>query len=140
VLANRVGNMAALDIISNGFNCIMSGQRARKNNIKFPTSKILIDVIDVMLKKNYIVSYEKINQDKKNYISIQLKYNVNREGVIYEIKRYSKSSRRIYCGYEKIPRVNNGYATVVISTSKGIMTGKEAKEQKLGGEVICHIF
>lgn len=132
--------MASLDIISNGFTCIMNAQKSKKNKVEFSTNSILTGVVEVLLKKNYIMSYEKINKNKKNLISVNLKYNGNGDGVIYEFKRHSKRSRRFYSSFNNIPRVNNGFATIIVSTSRGIMTGKEARENKVGGEVICHIF
>lgn len=132
--------MAAIDIISNGLNCIMNAQRIGKVKVQFPTNKLMTGIVEVLLKKNYIISYEKVDQGKKNYLVISLKYNNVGKGVIYEIKRHSKSCRRFYSKYKKIPRVNNGYATMIVSTSRGVMTGKEARENRIGGEVICHIF
>lgn len=132
--------MAAINIISNGLNCIMNAQRTGKTKVEFPTNKLMTGIVDVLLKKNYIISYEKVGEKDKNHLVVNLKYNSEGHGVIYEIKRHSRSARRFYSGYKKIPRVNNGYATMIVSTSKGVMTGKEARESKIGGEVVCHIF
>lgn len=132
--------MAALDIVSNGLNCIKSAQRSGKTRVEFPTNKLLTGIVEVLLKKNYIISYEKIDKDKKNLIAITLKYNSEGRGIIYELERHSKSSRRFYADHRNIPRVNNGYATMIVSTSKGVMTGKESRMAGIGGEVICHIF
>ncbi len=132
--------MAALNIISNGLNCIMNAQRASKKKITIPTSKLLNNIIKILVDKKYLESSEEIKLEKKNLVEVYLKYNQNGQGVIKEIKRHSNSFRRVYKKKDAIPRIKNGFAMVIMSTSKGVMTGREAREKEIGGEAICHVF
>ena len=79
-------------------------------------------------------------RNNKPILHVGLKYNEERQGVIREMNLLSKSSLRRYTKCDKIPRIKNGYATVIISTSKGLMTGVEAKAKRIGGEPICYVF
>ncbi|BBM88684.1 30S ribosomal protein S8 [Spirochaetota bacterium] len=132
--------MAANNIVAEGLNAISMGQCSKKREIIVRSSKMLKKILDIMVEKRYIGSYEPVTEDKKQFVKIALKYDINGEKAIQEIVRHSKSSRRIYVKRKAIPRVKNGFATVIMSTSQGIMTGKKARELKIGGEVICHVF
>ena len=132
--------MAALNIVSNGLNRIMNAQRVGKKSLTMPTSSLLDNIIRILVEKKYLDSWEKVSVAKKNLVTVYFKYNQNGMGIIREIKRHSSSFRRIYKASHAIPRVKNGFATVIVSTSKGVMTGREARERKIGGEVLCHVF
>ncbi len=132
--------MAAIDIVASGLNTIMNAQRAQKREITVPGSKLFQRIVDIMVRKHYLVSVESVMSGPKHFLKIVFKYDYYGAGVIQEIKRHSKSSRRVYKKRKHIPRVRNGFATVIISTAKGVMTGKEARIQNLGGEIICHVF
>ncbi len=93
-----------------------------------------------MVEKRYLTSFKEENLNNKNFVRVGLKYKAGGKGVINEIKRHSNSFRRVYSKGKEIPRVKNGFATVIVSTSKGVMIGKEAREKGIGGEVICHVF
>ena len=130
----------SLDRLSNVLTAIKNGQKSKKDYIIVSSSNYLNRVIDVFVRKGYLRSSEIFGKNQKNLLRINFKYNDQNEGVIQELKRISKQSCRIYVGVDGIPRVKNGYATVVMSTSKGIMTGSEARSESVGGEVICYIF
>ena len=132
--------MAALNIVSNGLNCIMNAQRVGKKSLTVPTSRLLNNIVRILVEKKYLDSWEKVELSKKNLIKVYFKYNQNGVGIIREIKRHSNSFRRVYKASGDIPRVKNGFATVIVSTSKGVMTGREARERGIGGEILCHIF
>lgn len=128
------------DLLSNAFTCIRNGQKAHKEYVIFPSSKFIDKVLEILIEKGYINSIEEVVINKKNFIKVILKYDRNQRGTIKEIKRVSKQSRRVYVGKEDVPRIRNGYGVAIISTSKGLLTGKESREKGLGGEVICHVF
>lgn len=132
--------MAALDIISNGLNVMMNAQRRGLREVILPSNKMMMAIVKILESKKYISHYKHDNKGQKNLLIVGLKYNEVGQGVMREIKRYSKSSRRVYANKAAVPRVKNGFATVIVSTSKGVMTGKEARAEKVGGEVICHVY
>ncbi len=123
------------DLITRIRNAIMVG----KNEVRVPTSKLKVAVTDGLKNAGYIASYE-IEEAKPRGI---LHVVINEEGTpakITEITKISKPGRRVYVGAEEIPVVKSGRGLVLISTSKGIMTGREAKKQHLGGEILVKVF
>ena len=118
----------------------MNAQRRGEREVVFSSNSILLEVMSLLHRKKYILDFTKSDVVNKNMLLVKLRYDEFGEGVIKELKRYSKSSRRVYSASAKIPRVKNGFATVIVSTSKGVMTGLEARQQKVGGEIICHVY
>lgn len=113
--------------------------KQKKLRVEIPASKMKIGLAEILKKENYIHDFSLVEDTKQNVIKIQLKY---RDGssAITGLKRISKPGLRVYKDSEKLPRVLNGLGTAVISTSKGLMTDKEARNQSIGGEVICYIW
>ena len=97
-------------------------------------------VVDIFQKKGYIENYNVIEDGKKKFIQVVLKYDENGKPVVTEIKRISKPGRRIYKGKDEIKNFKNGYGVMVISTSKGVLSNDEAYKLNVGGEVICTIW
>ena len=110
------------------------------NKVKIPSSKLRVRILDVLKKEGYISDYKLTSEDSnKNTLSIDLKY-TNGSPVIREIRRISKPGRRIYARADSIPKIQNGLGVAIISTSKGIMTDNDARNQNIGGELICKVF
>lgn len=120
---------------------ITNAQLRRYDVVVAPRSKIVEAVAEILKKENFIAGYELIEDEdaphKKN-ITINLKYIQGRPGISHT-KIYSKPGRRKYIGYREIRKVLNGLGISILSTSKGILTGKDAREQRVGGEYICEI-
>ena len=119
---------------------IRNAQMRSLNNIKIPGSQFRANVLKILKQEGYIADYKFLsNSDKKASLSVDLKYN---EGlpVIKEIKRVSKPGRRIYARASAIPKIQNGLGLAIVSTSKGIMTDSDARNQNIGGEIICRVF
>jgi small subunit ribosomal protein S8 len=114
---------------------------AKHTNVLIPKSKIKVEIARVLKEEGYIKDY-KINDDSfRSTINIELKYyGAKKESVIKVLNRVSKPSRRVYVKNDEIPRVRGGLGISVISTSRGIMTGNNARNQKLGGEIICKVM
>lgn len=127
------------DPIADMLTRIRNAQRVRKDNVSIPYSKMKHHLADILAKEGYIggVSVEE-NLGRKT-IQLELKYN-NAEPVIHTLKRISTPGRRIYVGAKNLPYVFNNLGIAVISTSQGLMTNKEARAKKIGGEVLCEIF
>lgn len=119
---------------------IKNGQQARKETVKAPYSKMDMAVAEVLAANNYIANAEKKGRMPKRIIEIGLKYYDEKQGVISGVKVISKPSRKIYTGYRELKPVRQGYGLGVISTPKGIMSVKDAKKNKLGGQLLFEIW
>ena len=132
--------MAFVDPIGDMITRIRNAQMRQLSNVKIPSSILRAKILDVLKQEGYISDY-KILSDSNNRkdLSVDLKYN-NGLPVIKEIKRISKPGRRIYARANSIPRIQNGLGLSIVSTSKGIMTDNDARNQNIGGEIICRVF
>lgn len=131
--------MPVTDPIADYLTRIRNASKAKKVRVEIPSSKMKIGLSDILKSRGYIVDYEILEDSKQNKINILLKY---RDGLpaISGLKKISKPGLRVYKKSTEMPRVLNGLGTAVISTSKGLLTEKEAKQQLLGGEVVCYIW
>ena len=109
-------------------------------DVSIPASKEKLAIAKILLDEGYIVSYEEKQEDNFKDILIVLKYDENGESVIQGLKRISKPGLRIYAKSEKLPRVINGLGIAIISTNKGIVTDKVARELNVGGEVLAYVW
>ena len=132
--------MAFVDPIGDMITRIRNAQMRFLHNVKIPSSKFRVKILDVLKQEGYIADY-KLNSEsnKKPFITVNLKYS-NGLPVIKEIKRISKPGRRIYARADSIPRIQNGLGLAIVSTSKGIMTDSDARNKNIGGEIICRVF
>jgi small subunit ribosomal protein S8 len=131
--------MAVTDPIADFLTRIRNASKAKKVKVEIPSSKIKAGLAEILKKNGYIYDYKIDEDSKQNVISVLLKYS---DGVpaINGLKRISKPGLRIYKKSDELPRVHNGLGTAVISTSKGLLTEKEARKQDTGGEVVCYIW
>ncbi|MFZ2324160.1 MAG: 30S ribosomal protein S8 [Ignavibacteriaceae bacterium] len=131
--------MPVTDPISDFLLRIRNASKAKKLRVEIPSSKMKQGLAEILKKESYIHDYSIIEDNKQNILKIQLKY---RDGAsaITGLKRISKPGLRVYKDSSELPRVYNGLGTAVISTSKGLMTDKEARALAFGGEVICYIW
>ena len=132
--------MTFVDPVGDMIARIRNAQMRLLNNVKIPSSKFRLKILDVLKKEGYISDYKVLSDANNKYtLSVDLKYS-NGLPVIKEIKRVSKPGRRIYARAKSIPKIQNGLGLAIVSTSKGIMTDDEARSQKVGGEIICRVF
>ncbi len=131
--------MAVTDSIADFLTRIRNASKAKKIRVDIPASNMKKSLADILVKQKFIDSYTIVEDNKQNIIRIQLKY-VNGSSAITGLKRISKPGLRIYSPVETLPRVLNGLGVAVISTSKGLLTDKEAKKLSQGGEVVCYIW
>ena len=132
--------MAMTDPLGDMLTRIRNAVGRRKSTVTTPASKLRAHVLDVLQSEGYIRGYSEVSYDNgKSEIDIELKYY---EGapVIREIARVSKPGRRVYVSVKSIPQVANGLGISILSTPKGVMADHEAREQNVGGEVLCQIF
>ncbi len=131
--------MSMQDPISDLITQIRNGYLAKKDTITVYSSNIKLSIIKILKNENFIESYDIITNEKVQKIKIVLKYYGKKQPIMKSIKRVSKPSIRIYSGYKKLLKVANGFGISIISTPKGLMTDKDAKKQKCGGEIICTV-
>lgn len=128
------------DPISDMLTRIRNGLVAGHKTASIPVSKIKVELARILKEQGYISDYSIGGKDDAKSINIVLAYTPDKESVIQEIRRISKPSRRVYVNKDEIPRVKGGLGVCILSTSKGIMTGSEARGQGVGGEIICSIL
>jgi small subunit ribosomal protein S8 len=132
--------MAMSDPLGDMLTRIRNGQMAAKSAINAPASKLRANVLEVLRREGYIRGYETVDLGGgKSELNIQLKYH-NGEPVIRELRRVSKPGRRIYAGVEDLPKVYNGLGIAIVSTPRGVLSDAEAREARVGGEVLCTVF
>lgn len=132
--------MSMTDPLADMLTRIRNGQRARKESILSPGSKLRAHVLDVLEREGYIRGYSQSPQSHGGVeLRIELKY-AEGDPVIREISRVSKPGRRIYMKVKDLPRVSNGLGISIVSTPKGVLSDAEAREANVGGEVLCTVF
>lgn len=128
--------MSMTDPIADLLTRIRNAQSASKAEVTIPASKLKASILKVLEGEGYIAGFEQAELEGKPALSVALKYFEGRP-VIEELKRVSKPSLRIYRGKDELPKVNNGLGTAIISTSRGVMSDREARKLGAGGEVLC---
>lgn len=128
------------DLISDGLTRIRNASMRRLDNTKLLHSNVVEAIMKILVEKEYIESYNIETEGNKKFINVVLKYDEKGKSVIHEVKRVSKPGLRVYKGHEEFRRYKNGYGTVIMSTSKGVMTGIQSHKLGVGGEVLCTIW
>ena len=125
------------DYLTRVRNAIMAGHRV----VEIPASNLKKEITKILFEKGYILNYKFVEEGPQGSIKIALKYDpVNKVNAIKKLIRISSPGLRKYVGYKDLPRVLNGLGIAVVSTSKGVMTDKEARDLKVGGEVMCYVY
>lgn len=132
--------MVMSDPIADMLTRIRNANTVRHEVVEFPASKIKREICEILKREGFIRDAEYIEDNKQGIIRIFLKYGPNNERVITGLKRISKPGLRVYSKSTEIPRVLGGLGIAILSTSKGIMTDKEARAAKTGGEVLCYVW
>ena len=132
--------MNTTDPIADMLTRIRNANSKKHKTVDVPASNMKKAIANILFKEGYIAAYEEINDNTQGVIRITLKYDENGARVIDGLKRISKPGLRVYAKAENIPRVLNGLGIAIISTSKGVMTDKEARKQNIGGEVMAYIW
>lgn len=131
--------MAVTDPLGDLLTRIRNGQRARKDSVLTPASKLRTRVLDVLQREGYIRGYSEEQMGPIAGIRIELKY-FEGQPAIKHVARISKPGRRIYSGSQELPRVRNGLGITIVSTPRGVLSDAEAREQNVGGEVLAEVF
>lgn len=128
------------DPIADMLNRIRNGIHARHEMVEIPASKIKLEIARILKAEGYIKNFKLAADTKQGEIKVYLKYDPSRKSAIVELKRVSTPGRRVYAGVDEIPVTRHGLGMAIISTSKGVMTDKKARAEKVGGEVLCTVW
>ena len=131
--------MQISDVIADMLTRIRNANSARHETVDIPASNMKKAIADILLEEGYIKGYQVIEDGKQGILRITLKY-IGKQKVIQGLRRVSKPGLRIYAGCEDMPKVMNGLGIAIVSTSKGIMTDKKARKEKVGGEVLAFVW
>lgn len=131
--------MVMTDPIADMLTRIRNAQVRKHATVSVPASNIKLEILRVLKEEGFISDYEKIEDEKQGMISITLKY-VNKTPVIKGLKRISKPGLKVYAKKEELPKVLNGLGIAIVSTSKGVMSDKDARKENLGGEVLAFVW
>ena len=128
------------DLISDGLTRIRNAAMRRLETTKLLHSNVVEATLSILAAKGYIESYNVVEEDKKKFINVVLKYDEHGRSVINELKRVSSPGRRVYMGKDEIKRFKNGYGTIIVSTSKGVLSNEDAHKAGVGGEILCSVW
>ena len=131
--------MQISDVIADMLTRIRNANNAKHETVDIPASNMKKAIADILLEEGYIKGYQVIEDGKQGIIRITLKY-IGKQKVIQGIRRVSKPGLRIYAGAQDMPKVMNGLGVAIVSTSKGIMTDKKAREANIGGEILAFVW
>ncbi len=132
--------MTMTDPLADMLTRIRNALRAGHKDVTVPSSKLKLEVVRILKEEGYIKDFAFIKDNKQGLIKIQLKYTDSKKGAITKIERISKPGLRRYVGKDEIPRVLNGLGVAILTTSRGVLTDKKARELGVGGEVICTVY
>lgn len=132
--------MSMTDPIADLLTRIRNAQKAKHTSVQIPRSKVKLALVKLLKDEGFIEGYVELEDKKQGRIKVFLKYNADDEGVIRGLERVSRPGRRLYVGRDEIPRVRNGLGVAVLTTSKGLLTDRQARQAGVGGEVICHVW
>jgi small subunit ribosomal protein S8 len=132
--------MGMTDPIADMLTRIRNANQAKMKSVDVLLSKVNFNIAKVLKKTGYISGFNVKRENNKGMLRVYLKFTDAKESVISGIERVSKPGRRIYVGTDKVPKVLNGYGVAILSTSKGIVTDREAREMHTGGEILCKVW
>ena len=132
--------MQITDVVADMLTRIRNANSAKHESVEIPASNLKKAIAQILLDEGFIKAFDIIDDGKQGTIKVTLKYGENKQRIIQGLRRVSKPGLRIYAASQDLPRVKNGLGVAIISTSKGIMTDKEARKQNIGGEVLAFVW
>nr|YP_010211649.1 ribosomal protein S8 [Astragalus galactites]UBI43085.1 ribosomal protein S8 [Astragalus galactites] len=131
------------DTIADIITLIRNADMNRKRTVQIPLTNIIENIVQILLREGFVENVRKHRENNKYFLVLTLRYRRNRKGsskTFLNLKRISTPGLRIYSNYQRIPRILGGMGIVILSTSRGIMTDREARLERIGGEVLCYIW
>lgn len=128
------------DPITDLLNRLRNGMRAGHDRVDIPASRVKESLVKVLAEEGYVVSYRRVEEKGRPLLRVGLKYDSDGEPIVNGLERVSRPGRRVYAPAKGIPDVLGGLGISIVSTSRGILTGRQAREAKLGGEILCNVW
>ena len=132
--------MQISDVIADMLTRIRNANDAKHESVDIPASNLKKSIAEILLEEGYIKNYQIVEDGKQGIIRVTLKYTPGKQKVIHGLRRVSKPGLRIYSNCEDMPKVMNGLGIAIVSTSKGVMTDKKARQANVGGEVLAFVW
>ncbi len=128
------------DPIADMLTRIRNGLMVHKATVDVPASRFKEEIVKILVREGYLKGYERLENDGKPILRLELRYGPRREKIIKHIQRVSRPGRRVYVSADRVPVVRRGLGIAIVSTSKGVLVDREARRQGVGGEVICEVW
>ena len=132
--------MNMTDPVADMITRIRNGVRAKVPKVDMPFSKLKVEIARILKDEGYVANFKVIEDETQGVLRVYLKYGPGMERVITDLQRVSRPGCRIYCGKDQIPRVYGGLGINILSTSRGVMTGRSAQKAGVGGEILCNVW
>ena len=132
--------MNLTDPVADFITRIRNAHRAKHQKLDVPTSKLKVEIARILKEEGYIANYKATEEDGHKIIRVYLKYTATNEAVIRDLKRVSRPGCRVYQGKNEIRRVQGGFGIAILTTPKGVMTGRQARREGVGGELLCEVW
>ncbi|MFZ5802308.1 MAG: 30S ribosomal protein S8 [Candidatus Omnitrophota bacterium] len=132
--------MPCTDFIADFLTVIRNASHAHKDKVTVRGSKMVLRIAEILKEEGFVTQVKDFTEEKKNFIRLHLKYLKNGRPAIQGLRRVSKPGLRVYRGFEDLPRVQGGLGIAIISTSRGVMTDRKARKEKIGGEILCKVW
>ena len=132
--------MNLTDPVADFLTRIRNSHRARHQKMDVPTSKLKVEIARILKEEGYIANYKAVEENGHPVLRVYLKYGPNNEAVIRDLQRVSRPGCRVYLGKEEIRRVQGGLGISIMTTPKGVMTGRQARREGVGGEILCEVW
>jgi small subunit ribosomal protein S8 len=131
---------AITDPVADLLTRIRNASRAGHDQVEIPGSRLKLEIVKILAQEKFVRGYQFISDERQGVLRVFLKYGSKREPVLTDLKRVSKPGLRVYAGIKDVPRVLNGMGIAILSTSRGLLTDRDCRRQRLGGEVLCYVW
>ena len=132
--------MPCTDFVGDFLTVVRNAARAKKDKVTAPASNLTAQIAEILKEEGFIDNVKVFAEGKKRFVRVHLKYMRGAKSAIQGLKRISRPGRRFYVGHEEIPRVQGGLGVAIVSTSRGILPDRKARQEKLGGELLCTVW
>jgi small subunit ribosomal protein S8 len=132
--------MSLTDPVADFLARVRNAIHARHSKVDVPTSKLKLEIARILKEEGYVANFKPMEEEGKKFVRVFLKYSNNNEPVITDLTRISRPGCRVYVGRYEIPRVLGGLGINILTTPRGVMTGREARKQGVGGEILCEVW
>jgi small subunit ribosomal protein S8 len=129
-----------MDSIADLLTRIRNGVKTKKKDVSVPSSRLKVEIAKILKDEGYIKNFKVIDDNRQGVLSVTLKYGDDGKSVISGLRRVSRPGCRIYCTRDSVPKVLDGIGLVIVSTSRGVVSGRKAEDSGLGGEVLCSVW